>query len=74
MANLYLVRDGAANDFYVVADDDISAKVAYQDWVQDPDNGMDHENRLPVQHVEQLASQDLDPVLNRVTFIIGPTS
>ena len=39
MASLYLVRDGAANDFYVVADDDISAKVAYQDWVQDPATG-----------------------------------
>jgi hypothetical protein len=63
MANLYRVTDMAKDCFFVEADDEIAADAAYAVWVEDPANGMDHENRLPVHSVELFASEDAS-VLN----------
>jgi len=77
MANLYKVRDTAMDEFYVLADDDISAAVAYKDWVEDEDNGMDPADRLPVLHVNMVATQT--PIPGSVwgpwaNLIFGPMS
>ena len=58
MANLYRVRDTAQDEFFVLADYETSARVAYQDWVQDPVNEMDSSVRLPVLRVSLVASQE----------------
>jgi len=64
------------DEFYVLADDDVSAKVAYQDWVEDPANEMDADVRLPVQDTDLVASEDPSQSLapGRVTLIFGPMS
>lgn len=76
LANLYKIRDSAMDEFFVLADDDISASVAYKDWVEDPENGLDSLERLPVQEVNLLGSQDPAQSLSpgRVTLIFGPMS
>ena len=76
MANLYKVRDNAMDEFYVLADDDVSASVAYKDWVEDPVNEMDDAARMPVQDVTLVASEDPSQSLapGRVTLIFGPMS
>jgi hypothetical protein len=58
MANLYRVVDMARDTFYVQADDPTGADAAYTNWVTDPANNMDHEDRLPIHSVELFASED----------------
>jgi hypothetical protein len=58
MANLYKVRDLAMDEFFVVADDETAADAAYTTWVQDPANGLDDAERLPVQEIFLCASDD----------------
>lgn len=75
MANLYRVTDNAMNEFYVLADDDVSASVAYKDWVEDPANEMDDTTRLPVQDVQLVASEDAaQSPAPWVNLVFGPMS
>ena len=77
MANLYRVKDKAMDEYYVIADDQLSAEVALKDWIEDPSNGMSTDDRLPVLSGSSLvASEDPGQSLapGRVTLVFGPTS
>jgi hypothetical protein len=72
MANLYKLRDLAMDEFYVVADDETAADAAYTAWVQDPANGLEDSERLPVQEIVLCASDDVAQTpVPLVNFIPG---
>ena len=64
------------DDYYVLADDALSASVALKDWLEDPSNGMDPGVRLPVHDANLIASQDAgqSPRTGFVNLVFGPMS
>jgi len=74
MANLYKVRDSAMDVFFVLAVDEAAALSEFQTWVEDPDNDMSPEDRMPVHSVSCIASQEAVDPSNRINLILGPVS